>query len=80
MHQSIQQMTEWAAYKYKPNIYKDLGTIAANDDTIIFHLNHPVSDGIYIAGLCRHIGNKPIKSKISSVHLMKNLLKKLKND
>lgn len=62
---SIQQMTEWAAYKYIPNIYQELGTIAANDDTIILHLNHPVSDGKYIAGLCRHIGDKPVKIKDS---------------
>lgn len=52
---SIQEMTQWAAYKYVPDIHQELGTISVNDDTIVLHLNHSVSDGKYFAGVVNHI-------------------------
>lgn len=74
-------MTELAAYQYLPNIYNELGTIAANDDTIILYLNHSVSDGKNIAGLARHLQEKRINMNghTFQLHLMMNFLKKLKN-
>lgn len=56
---TIRHLTEWAAYQYLPNIYNELWTIAANDDAIILYLNHSVSDGKYVAGLARHLQEKP---------------------
>lgn len=58
---SIQALTEWSAYHIFPDFQKELGTIAANDDTIILNINHCVSDGKYIAGVAHHIGDKPQK-------------------
>lgn len=61
MNKNIREVTQWAAYQYKPDLTKELGTIAANDDTIVLNLNHAVSDGKYIVGLAEHIADKPKK-------------------
>lgn len=79
--QTIRLLAEWAAYQYLPIIYNELGTIAANDDTIILCLNHSVSDGKNIAGLARHLQEKRINMNgyTFQLHLKMNFLKKLKN-
>ena len=58
---SIQKLALWAAYKYIPNMKHELGTISANDDTIVLNLNHSISDGKYIAGIAQHIGDEQRK-------------------
>lgn len=60
---SIQTKTKWAAFKYPPKLYRELGTISANDDTIILNINHAVCDGNYIAGIARHIADMSSKPK-----------------
>lgn len=56
--ESIQKLTEWTTYKYIPNMKHELGTISANDDTIVLNLNHSVSDGKYIAGVVNHLSDE----------------------
>ncbi|KAK8842033.1 hypothetical protein M9Y10_026250 [Tritrichomonas musculus] len=56
--ESIQKLTEWTTYKNIPNMKHELGTISANDDTIVLNLNHSVSDGKYIAGVVNHISDE----------------------
>lgn len=58
---NIKDLTVWATYQYKPDLRKELGTLAANDDTIVINLNHAVSDGKYIVGVAEHIGDAPKK-------------------
>ena len=54
---SIQILTKWVAFKYPPKLYRELGAISANDNTIILNINHAVCDGRYITGKCRHISS-----------------------
>lgn len=57
--ESIQEITAWTSHKFKPNHNVELGTLAANDDTVIISLNHAICDGKYIAGISHHIGDPP---------------------
>lgn len=61
--ESIQTLTKWAAIKYPPRLYRELGTISANDDTIVLNINHGVCDGSYITGIARHILDNSSKPK-----------------
>lgn len=58
---SIHSMTAWASTKYLPNVNREIGTIAANEDTIILNINHALCDGKYIVGVAEHIGDPPKK-------------------
>ena len=58
---SLKQLTEWTAYQHIPDMRRELGTISANEDTIVLNLNHSISDGKYIAGVANHICDNPTK-------------------
>ena len=57
----LKEITKWATYNCKANLNKELGTISANDDTIVLCLNHSVCDGKYLVGIAEHIGDAPKK-------------------
>ena len=58
---NLKDITNIAAKQFPPNLQKELGIIAANDDTVVVMINHAVADGKYIVGIAEHIGDKTKK-------------------
>ena len=58
---SLKNLAKWAGVHCKLDLSKELGLIAANDDSIILHLNHSVCDGKYLVGVAEHLGDPPKK-------------------
>ena len=80
---TLEETNQYAIDNMQPNVQECLGTIAANEDTILFSINHVCGDGGYFKGIIDHINDPPKKLEnlfpVSALDAFNHLIEKFKH-